>query len=139
MHTVFFFLMIQRPPRSKLPDTPFPDTTLFRSELVFVSGAQAHRFDLAVGLDAETRARDPAHRPQHRFVTGHDHRHALADLQRVRPLAADAGQRDVAKRDVEPAQPLAGERSEEHTSELQSLMRISYDVFCLKKQKKYNS
>src|SRR3546814_3898778 len=31
------------------------------------------------------------------------------------------------------------ERSEEHTSELQSLMRISYDVFCLKKKKKHNS
>src|SRR3546814_3748822 len=30
-------------------------------------------------------------------------------------------------------------RSEEHTSELQSLMRISYAVFCLKKQKKYNN
>src|SRR3546814_9504135 len=53
-------------------------------DLVFVSGAQAHRFDLAVGLDTETRARDPAYRPQHRLVTGHDHRHALADLQRVR-------------------------------------------------------
>src|SRR3546814_2960800 len=34
------------------------------------------------------------------------------------------------------ADSLAGERSEEHTSELQSLMRISYAVFCLKKQKK---
>src|SRR3546814_6202506 len=32
--------------------------------------------------------------------------------------------------------PLAGGRSEEHTSELQSLMRISYAVFCLKKKKK---
>src|SRR3546814_2418679 len=33
----------------------------------------------------------------------------------------------------------ANDRSEEHTSELQSLMRISYAVFCLKKKKKYNS
>src|SRR3546814_7151299 len=33
----------------------------------------------------------------------------------------------------------AGERSEEHTSELQSLMRISYDVFCLKQKKKQNT
>src|SRR3546814_7407485 len=35
--------------------------------------------------------------------------------------------------------PIAGSRSEEHTSELQSLMRISYAVFCLKKKKKLNS
>src|SRR3546814_10090784 len=34
-----------------------------------------------------------------------------------------------------PARPIAGKRSEEHTSELQSLMRISYAVFCLKKKK----
>src|SRR3546814_9956611 len=37
--------------------------------------------------------------------------------------------------DPRPVQPVAS-RSEEHTSELQSLMRISYDVFCLKKKKK---
>src|SRR3546814_1335495 len=36
-------------------------------------------------------------------------------------------------------QPAAGHRSEEHTSELQSLMRISYAVFCLKKKKQYTS
>src|SRR3546814_5434762 len=34
---------------------------------------------------------------------------------------------------------ISGERSEEHTSELQSLMRISYAVFCLKKKKRHNS
>src|SRR3546814_10647256 len=43
-----------------------------------------------------------------------------------RPAGADAGR-------PRPARP---ERSEEHTSELQSLMRISYDVYCLKKKKK---
>src|SRR3546814_4641072 len=47
-------------------------------------------------------------------------------LDRVAPLRAHA--------DVEPALP-RGARSEEHTSELQSLMRISYAVFCLKKKK----
>src|SRR3546814_3558247 len=36
------------------------------------------------------------------------------------------------------AREMAGDRSEEHTSELQSLMRISYAVFCLKKKKKNN-
>src|SRR3546814_2184039 len=40
--------------------------------------------------------------------------------------------------ECDPAQFLGGERSEEHTSELQSLMRISYAVFCLKKKKEKN-
>src|SRR3546814_6919919 len=46
---------------------------------------------------------------------------AKSDLKRRRTLAKSGG--------------VSGERSEEHTSELQSLMRISYDVFCLKKKK----
>src|SRR3546814_2740276 len=46
--------------------------------------------------------------------------------------AAVAGHRHLAA--VERHQPLVGQRSEEHTSELQSLMRISYAVFCLKKK-----
>src|SRR3546814_8592957 len=48
--------------------------------------------------------------------------------RRVRPVRADPRQRARYRR--------AGQRSEEHTSELQSLMRISYAVFCLKKKKK---
>src|SRR3546814_8254327 len=53
-----------------------------------------------------------------------------------RPLSVGIGQRDsIARRDG-PDRP---ERSEEHTSELQSLMRISYAVFCLKKKKQQNN
>src|SRR3546814_11120264 len=83
--SLFFFLMIRRPPRSTRTDTLFPYTTLFRSP-------RCH-------------SRQGAARP-----------------------AATAWRRD--------AGPLPQQRSEEHTSELQSLMRISYAVFCLKKKKR---
>src|SRR3546814_9961964 len=46
-----------------------------------------------------------------------------------------AGRRDPAQADAHVARPGHARRSEEHTSELQSLMRISYAVFCLKKKK----
>src|SRR3546814_9320785 len=98
--------MIQRPPRSTRTDTLFPYTTLFRSSL------------LARGRDAGMRYRK-GHRP--------------GDVQAVRQPAP-------ARRHADPQvarQCLVGvaARSEEHTSELQSLMRISYAVFCLKKKK----
>src|SRR3546814_1865441 len=105
-----FFLMIRRPPRSTRTDTLFPYTTLFRS--VPKSGSpfllQAHCMTYLV-LARKWRPRS--------FDTliGQDHvvralTHALS------------------------TQRLHHARSEEHTSELQSLMRISYAVFCLKKK-----
>src|SRR3546814_5184305 len=61
---------------------------------------------------------------------------ALADVE----FEPRAGEVEVARRGLEGAEGVQGEmgavRSEEHTSELQSLMRISYAVFCLKKKKK---
>src|SRR3546814_10552631 len=101
-----FFLMLRRPPRSTRTDTLFPYTTLFRS--VGDSGhvAQAHR-------PAAAHAQD---QPGHIVAPGEEG--AGGDLDHA--VRADA---------------LAGLRSEEHTSELQSLMRISYAVFCLKKKK----
>src|SRR3546814_6149238 len=65
---------------------------------------------------------------------------------RTRMPGAGTGRRDPQLRHqrhhrlgrVRPADPGRGDRSEEHTSELQSLMRISYAVFCLKKKKSYN-
>src|SRR3546814_5982073 len=101
--SVFFFLMIRRPPRSTRTDTLFPYTTLFRSQAV--PGRTARRGTVvAAHADVRLRARAPG---------------ALA--------AAGAGDGRL------PAVH-AGLRSEEHTSELQSLMRISYAVFCLKKK-----
>src|SRR3546814_6558799 len=63
---------------------------------------------------------------------------------RVRAVPVEHGGQRLGVADVGPLEGVArvaldrGERSEEHTSELQSLMRISYAVFCLKKKKKKN-
>src|SRR3546814_6565806 len=104
--------MIRRPPRSTRTDTLFPYTTLFRSRLVgelerpFISGV--------------------AERPGLRLVIGHAERVPRAPA----PRAIGHGPAQRLQRLLRAA------RSEEHTSELQSLMRISYAVFCLKKKKK---
>src|SRR3546814_7804383 len=111
--------MIRRPPRSTRTDTLFPYTTLFRS----------------------IRHSHQRHASSHSIPGRVDH--AFADLDRGvagggrglvlprRHLAArcDGRLRRVGRRS----------RSEEHTSELQSLMRISYAVFCLKKKKRHHS
>src|SRR3546814_7227579 len=95
-----------------------------------------------------------AHRGRARRVGGS---HSRVRRQRDdRPAGPDrrrqhrpAGERDggtlatarharAQRRDARHAHPRRGDRSEEHTSELQSLMRISYAVFCLKKKKKRN-
>src|SRR3546814_9252724 len=101
--------MIRRPPRSTLTDTLFPYTTLFRSNIVEID---AEYFRRRGPMDVRTlRKRFPQV-----LVARHMGHHAQFDL-------------GVISRDDLP-------RSEEHTSELQSLMRISYAVFCLKKKKK---
>src|SRR3546814_4722790 len=106
--------MIRRPPRSTRTDTLFPYTTLFRSRLARVQ-------QLAEHLDA-------GHGGLHRRLQADD-LDFLADLHNA---ALDtAGHHGAAARDREHV----FHRSEEHTSELQSLMRISYAVFCLKKKK----
>src|SRR3546814_3735521 len=103
--------MIRRPPRSTRTDTLFPYTTLFRSE----AGQRGHRDRRIAQIEfGQQRAPD---------------RRAVGD-------AVDEEFRGHMPSPVTPAK--AGARSEEHTSELQSLMRISYAVFCLKKKKKQN-
>src|SRR3546814_11585993 len=109
--SVVFFLMIRRPPRSTRTDTLFPYTTLFRSGPEQV-GCVQQIGQLRAPITRRARQRD---RRKERGL-----RHA--DLRVGRRHAAFGGG-DV------------GARSEEHTSELQSLMRISYAVFCLKKKK----
>src|SRR3546814_10794298 len=88
--------------------------------------------------------------PHHRAAQVLEHRHArkdvgdleaaaeaaTVDLVGLQPGDVLAVQRDAAGRDREAAgDEVEQRRSEEHTSELQSLMRISYAVFCLKKKK----
>src|SRR3546814_13788135 len=109
LYSDIFFLMIRRPPRSTRTDTLFPYTTLFRSHQVVAADAvdQVDRIEhVALGLG-----------------------HLLAVL-----VAHQAGDVDILERHLAGA--VIGHRSEEHTSELQSLMRISYAVFCLKKKKR---
>src|SRR3546814_1954337 len=114
--------MILRPPRSTRTDTLFPYTTLFRSP--------AHRIgDAPVAVQK-----------LHRLAAG------VLDSHLVGPdiVAVGGGglffQIDRLDRHADRicGRPVHGlmVRSEEHTSELQSLMRISYDGFCLKKKKK---
>src|SRR3546814_10175157 len=105
--------MIRRPPRSTLTDPLVPYTTLFRS-------------------------------PRDRCIT--DHRDGRRSVRTVRDGVwggssslrsfAQSGLYDAGNPGfVRSAPTVAVHRSEEHTSELQSLMRISYAVFCLKKKK----
>src|SRR3546814_5180963 len=124
----FFFLMIRLPPRSTRTDTLFPYTTLFRSDHV----AQLRHLEI--------RHRSPLATQTVRSL-GVDHR-AAVDGVRIR---LENIHRQVDFRHKDRMRPIADDcidrqaRSEEHTSELQSLMRISYAVFCLKKKKLYNA
>src|SRR3546814_6918012 len=105
------FLMIRRPPRSTRTDTLFPYTTLFRSP---PRPARADRVGPAACRSA-ARARS-------RRAAG-------------RTRSGRRGRREVAAQGAALEHSPSVPRSEEHTSELQSLMRISYAVFCLKKKK----
>src|SRR3546814_8677614 len=119
---LFFSLMIRRPPKSTRTDTLFPNTTLFRSLLallgLILARIHALRTNACQPRRPEQTHDDPAIRelgemPARLWL---EHRHAVGDDQPTYALRLI-------------------KRSEEHTSELQSLMRISYAVFCLKKKK----
>src|SRR3546814_5291878 len=132
--------MIRRPPRSTRTDTLFPYTTLFRSaSLTYNSSTQA-----AIGHDAVTKAVTYI-----KPFTTVDARIALQDADNawqvqfwVKNLTNEyywnnvAFLYDTAVRYAAMPRTYGVKRSEEHTSELQSLMRISYAVFCLKKKNK---
>src|SRR3546814_2601112 len=115
----FFFLRLRRPPRSTRTDTLFPYTTLFRSVPL-----RRGVFD-PLGADRRVVRR-------HLQGQGVVRLQALQHRRRRRGSDRDRG----GPVDEFAARQLAVHiRSEEHTSELQSLMRISYAVFCLKKKK----
>src|SRR3546814_9404455 len=99
--------MIRRPPRSTRTDTLFPYTTLFRSLAVHGIPGINGKIQHGVFKLMAVNPYFPALRPGDRF-----------DADLVAYGAVDQ----------------FDHRSEEHTSELQSLMRISYAVFCLKKK-----
>src|SRR3546814_10557448 len=111
--------MIRRPPRSTRTDTLFPYTTLFRS-----CGGYPHT---EVRMDTRK------------------HLLGAALAASIAAIAAPVMAQDTPPDTIEDADASGNmfdrlvERSEEHTSELQSLMRISYAVFCLKKKKTQHS
>src|SRR3546814_4873403 len=108
--------MIRRPPRSTRTETLFPSTTLFRSQR-----DEFHRWD----EDIQHPPADPPVERPWQF----ERRNRKPWRQRMIAIV------ETATGTVEAiVESLDGvDRSEEHTSELQSLMRISYAVFCLKK------
>src|SRR3546814_6028143 len=118
--------MIRRPPRSTRTDTLFPYTTLFRSHPLPLRDRHRRQADDDMGVDQRE---DPAsEREQARDMrrrTGHLDR--LAD--RHHRMDGAAAQRDAGIGDARDQIQLLHHRSEEHTSELQSLMRLSYAVF----------
>src|SRR3546814_6222345 len=128
----FFFLMLRRPPRSTRTDTLFPYTTLFRS-LVADTLHPLRR----VAPGRRRRITWSAKRTARGALLGYYEResHQLADIDACL-LVTPALQALLAPLRALLEQVLLVQRSEEHTSELQSLMRISYAVFCLKKKKK---
>src|SRR3546814_4979603 len=99
--------MIRRPPRSTRTDTLFPYTTLFRSQ---EDGAFREAFAPLIKKAF-----------MDNLLPVEMHNQTYRTLQEARALTPLSSHEE--------------ERSEEHTSELQSLMRISYAVFCLKKKK----
>src|SRR3546814_4087506 len=129
---IFFVLMIRRPPRSTRTDTLFPYTTLFRSKTPPKTLPKR-----AEGYKGYTTS--PLFRLPPRVVrAGHDGSVGNAADARDQPIQRATGNMAriggcrTAKR-TNRGYSCARWRSEEHTSELQSLMRISYAVFCLKK------
>src|SRR3546814_1235994 len=117
----FCFLMRRRTPGSTRTDTLFPYTTLFRSGAEAERGAGIARVEGTEGIaqgEENIGQHEEQVAPHHRQPGGID-----PGLDRQHLGAEEEG--DL--------------RSEEHTSELQSLMRISYAVFCLKKKNKHNS
>src|SRR3546814_1857236 len=113
--------MLRRPPRATRTDTLFPYTTLFRS-LRVGRGLDAPGLDLFLRRDLH----DLSVAVVSAFLA-----HAVRQLHGATLRTGRA--RGLGQRVVRA--PLPRLRSEEHTSELQSLMRISYAVFCLKKTK----
>src|SRR3546814_6664373 len=113
--------MIRRPPRSTRTDTLFPYTTLCRSVSLAVEITEHQQF--------ATRWRDPCEMVELLLARGATQCEMSDDhMQRFVAVWSNRG-RQCAATTHTPRQRM---RSEEHTSELQSLMRISYAVFCLK-------
>src|SRR3546814_9708146 len=124
--------MIRRPPRSTRTDTLCPYTTLFRSDDA-VAARDRPQVRWARPFDRDPRG--PPHRGIARQRSRRRRRGAPVDAS-ARRLTEPLAFLHTRHAGLVPAS--NHPRSEEHTSELQSLMRSSYAVFCLKKKKTSN-
>src|SRR3546814_4945716 len=115
MFRLFFFLMIRRPPRSNSTHTLFPYTTRFRSLTDIARPAPTVHRRKRIGCKTLDVGAHRAGEAIEKMIG--EHRDIAVPFRKWRDADDD--------------------RSEEHTSELQSLMRISYAVFCLKKKTNY--
>src|SRR3546814_2188127 len=113
--------MIRRPPSSTRTDTLFPYTTLFRSQ--------------EAAANATTAGAGPVAQAQSAPTIGQPLEAGVLDALRGGESVAVVSVKDDGEVSGNHAENIT--RSEEHTSELQSLMRNSYAVFCLKKNKKH--
>src|SRR3546814_983443 len=131
--------MLRRPPISTRTDTLFPYTTLFRSidmssmapsllEIAEHGPRALYEGDLAAALATDVEAKGGSLRLS-------DLQAYEAEWQEPLSVAYRAARFHVTPR-LTAGPTIADARSEEHTSELQSLMRLSYAVFCLKKKKR---
>src|SRR3546814_10488155 len=118
--------MLRRPPIPTLTDTLFPYTTLFRSGREMLAGG---RLTLPGASAIQFRPREGG--------LGGEYDRFRRSAGLVTPARRSNGA--FALVDVQLRKLAFALRSEEHTSELQSLMRISYAVFCLKKKKKQHN
>src|SRR3546814_2256951 len=116
--------MSRRPPRSTRTDTLFPYPTLFRS--LTPTGHATRGSGGAPGASATNVHLEPGKQTAGELMADVKRGIYVTELigMGVNPVTGDYSR--------------GASRSEEHTSELQSLMRISYAVFCLKKKKYYH-
>src|SRR3546814_9278011 len=132
--------MIRRPPRSTRTDTLFPYTTLFRSTDLGAASAgrsaeplvglpNAPQVDLVISLILDSINVSSA--PKDRYLLLIGRADCLVPVGCGQSLVPCLGESQAYKLGVGDKPRVEG-RSEEHTSELQSLMRISYAVFCLR-------
>src|SRR3546814_4964898 len=147
--------MIRRPPRSTRTDTLFPYTTLFRSgrpefiaeigdgeegNAAFVQFAHDLRHALDRRADAVDELFAPEANQRRMFRMARDQfgagfREGAAPVMLEMPVRRhDIAEKRIERPIIVDQALVQNPRSEEHTSELQSLMRISYAVFCLKKK-----
>src|SRR3546814_8118802 len=134
------FLMIRRPPRSTRTDTLFPYTTLFRSKLYEEGIDDKTGDEEADNRLPKLKTGDPLDRdkitPEQHFTEPPPRYSEASLVRKLEELGIGRPSTYAAILEVLRARNYVtmDSRSEEHTSELQSLMRISYAVFCLKKK-----